>query len=316
MNCPQCNSPIDTQARFCENCGTPLSFATPAPEQPADPAYSVYEKNESIAPPPSPYENATRAGKHESPIADDEPGNVLEAVRAAAAASVAAAAMQTGSSNSIPQQPPAPTGTPAPTSSHDPYAAAMRAAGGTSSAPPRAEPAFAETSEYTQSEYAQPSYSQPAGYTQPATYAQPMNYAQPTYAQPAYQTYAQPASPYESFGADTAPAGGFGLAIASLVVGIIGLLTFGIFGFTGIIGLIFGIIALALRSGYKKRGLYDRHAGSTAGLAIGGIITNVLAMLLFVVLLYIGIMYADETYDSTYDYLDDTTIEQLIGEDA
>ena len=112
---------------------------------------------------------------------------------------------------------------------------------------------------------------------------------------------------------ETAPGTAFGLAITSLVIGLIGFLTFGIFGFFCVVGIVFAIIALVLRSGYKKNGLLDTHSGSTLALAISGLITSVLAVLLFVVILVFAVaIVEDETSDIAFD---DTTIEQLI-EDA
>jgi hypothetical protein len=35
MNCTNCNAPLDTQARFCPKCGTPIAQATPTPWNPA-----------------------------------------------------------------------------------------------------------------------------------------------------------------------------------------------------------------------------------------------------------------------------------------
>ena len=69
-----------------------------------------------------------------------------------------------------------------------------------------------------------------------------------------------------------------GLAVASLVLGIIGLLTafFLLGGLLGLVAVILGVLAL----GKIKRGEADGR-----GLALGGIITGALAMLLTILLL-------------------------------
>lgn len=64
-----------------------------------------------------------------------------------------------------------------------------------------------------------------------------------------------------------------GMAIASLVIGIVGIPTFGIFVVGGIVGLVLGIIALVRAS--KNPAVYGGKA-----LAIGGIIANGLAIVL------------------------------------
>ncbi|HEV7859611.1 MAG TPA: DUF4190 domain-containing protein [Pyrinomonadaceae bacterium] len=63
-----------------------------------------------------------------------------------------------------------------------------------------------------------------------------------------------------------------GLAVTSLVLGIIGFFTFGVLGLGALIGTIVGIIALN-----KSKRNPEEYGGQ--GLAIGGIITNVLALL-------------------------------------
>jgi hypothetical protein len=63
-----------------------------------------------------------------------------------------------------------------------------------------------------------------------------------------------------------------GLAVTSLVLGIIGFFTFGLLGLGALVGTIVGIVAL------NKTKRYPAEYGGQ-GLAIGGIITNVLALL-------------------------------------
>ena len=310
MNCPQCNSPIVPSARFCENCGTPVSMSTAAEAQPvsqnpyetatasADTVYAV-QSPAAVAPPPSPFESAGTAGKHATQIVPDmDEASAFTQVKQAAAASAAIAVDVakeefTAGAARVHQ---------ATAKSADPYAAAVDAAGGSSSyTPPQAAPVASTIPPASGTAYAQP------------VYAEPSNYAENTYYDTAYQTYAQPAPPY---GLDNvASATGFGLAITSLVLGICGLLSFGIVVFFGVIGIIVGVIALVLRSGYAKKGLYDSHAGSTLGLAISGIVTNVLAILMFCLLLYIGFTVAEEEGYDTSIY-DSSSIEHILGEDA
>ena len=288
MNCPQCNAPTIDKARFCENCGALLpstAASTPTPASPYDsastpsaPTYATPISASSAPVPPSPYDDAARGGKHASASGDiTRSGSFIAGFAGAAAESIDIAKSMA--------QPKPPTSEATRSSSigggKDPYAAAVNAAGSSSTS-------FGQ---------AQPTYAQP-------TYAEPASYAQPT--------YAQPANPYAT-AVDTAPAGAFGLAIASLVIGIIGLLTFGIGGIFGFLGIIFGIIAIVVRSGYKKKGLYDSRAGSTMGLAIAGIVTNVLAIMIFIMLIFIGMTVADESYE--YDFSDEPSIEQLLGEE-
>ncbi|MDO4533090.1 MAG: zinc ribbon domain-containing protein [Coriobacteriia bacterium] len=311
MNCPQCNSPVEPSARFCENCGTPVSLPTTAEAQPVsqnpyetattstDAGYAVQPPNAPITPPPSPFESTSTAGKHATQILPDmDEALTFTQVKQAAAAS-AAIAVDTAKeefaagADRVHQ---------ATSWNADPYAAAVDATGGYSSyAPPQAAPVASSIPPASGTAYAQP------------VYAEPSNYAENTYYDTAYQTYAQPAAPY---GLDNAAsATGFGLAITSLVLGICGLLSFGIVVFFGVIGIVLGIIALVLRSGYAKKGLYDSHAGSTLGLAVAGIITNFLAILMFCLLLYIGLTVAEEEGYDTSVY-DSTSIEQILGEDA
>jgi type II secretory pathway pseudopilin PulG len=67
------------------------------------------------------------------------------------------------------------------------------------------------------------------------------------------------------------------MAIASLVLGILGLPTLGLFGLGAIVGIILGIVALV-----RANQTPAVHGGK--GLAIGGIITNVLALILIPVI--------------------------------
>ena len=310
MNCPQCNAPVEPSARFCENCGSPLSMGTAAAAQPVsqnpygtaaaptDPVYAVQSPGAAVAPPPSPFEATHAAGKHATQIIPDEEASTFTQVKQAAAASAAIAA-------NVAREEFAAKATKVQTAvaqSSDPYAAAVDAAGeSTSYATPQAKPYTGAFPPASGTAYAEP------------VYAEPSSYAENTYYDTAYQTYAQPAAPY---GLDNvAGTAGFGLAITSLVLGICGLLSFGIVVFFGVIGIVLGIIALVLRSGYAKKGLYDSHAGSTLGLAISGIVTNIIAILMFCLLLFIGLTVAEEEGYDTSVY-DSSSIEHILGEDA
>ncbi len=69
-----------------------------------------------------------------------------------------------------------------------------------------------------------------------------------------------------------------GLAVAALVVGVVSIL-FAVFLFP--LGLIGGVIGLVL--GFVARGKIKRGEGAGAGLALGGIITSLLAVLIAIV---------------------------------
>ena len=301
MNCPNCNAPVEPFDRFCENCGSVLSAksatepAQPlAPQDTAQGPVSEGTREPFVDPmaedaamdieseqPASPYETAERVGKHAGAASTQTYVPTAQAVAAAFAESAAAAYAHEDAA-----------------SKGDPYAAAVNA---TQTATPYAQvpqgtPVQGETP------YAQP------------VYAQPQSYAQPVYPP------AQPAVPYGDYrmenptGAPKASAAGFVLAIISLVLGCIGLLSFGIFGFLGFVGIILGIIALALRNGYAKRGEWDPHSGSSMGLGIAGIVTNIIAMVIFVALVGLMAISADAT-SNEYAYDDIASIEQIL-EDA
>src|SRR5437660_1024075 len=47
MNCTSCNTPLEPNARFCRNCGTPVSMAAPNnPGANPAPPYSTMDMNE------------------------------------------------------------------------------------------------------------------------------------------------------------------------------------------------------------------------------------------------------------------------------
>ncbi|QNV38519.1 DUF4190 domain-containing protein [Rothia terrae] len=104
---------------------------------------------------------------------------------------------------------------------------------------------------------------------------------------------------------------GRGLAIASLVLGILGLLTFWVLGFgglLGLIGLILGIVAIVKLK--KSHG--------SKGLAIAGIITSILATLLGAGMLVLSIIAGGaglDAYNACQDHLNDqAALEQCMND--
>ena len=121
----------------------------------------------------------------------------------------------------------------------------------------------------------QPPSAQPApqGYAQQQSYGQPQAYAQPQpYGQP--QGYAAPA-PYGYAVAPQAPSNGIGTA--GFVCGLVGLVLCWVPWFGAILGLV-GVVlsAVGISQGKKK--------GAPTGLAIGGLVCGILAVLVWVVL--------------------------------
>jgi type II secretory pathway pseudopilin PulG len=80
----------------------------------------------------------------------------------------------------------------------------------------------------------------------------------------------QQGAPYYSYGAPTKKSQG--MATASLVIGVIGIFTFGLLAVGAIIGLILGVVALKRTS--RQPSVYGGR-----GVAIGGIVTNALGVL-------------------------------------
>ncbi|MEV4395524.1 DUF4190 domain-containing protein [Nonomuraea sp. NPDC049607] len=122
----------------------------------------------------------------------------------------------------------------------------------------------------------------PGGYgynQQPPSYPQePLGYGQQPqppsggYAQPGYgqQGYGQPG--YGQYGAPQQPRSTNGMAVASLILGIVGLVTCGA---TSIVGVILGHIAL---NRIKRTGEEGQ------GMAMGGLVTSYIMVVLFVLL--------------------------------
>ncbi|MBE6470124.1 MAG: zinc-ribbon domain-containing protein [Coriobacteriaceae bacterium] len=185
-----------------------------------------------------------------------------------------------------------------------PFAAGASAAYGSAAAEPDGSP-YAKAVDYAHGN-GTPFEAQP----QQQSYGE-ATYASPTYAAPTYAAPAAPTAPYASASAAVAPGAAFGLSITSLVLGILGIISFGVMFFLGFVGIILGIIALVMRSGYRKRGLYDSHSGATLGLSIAGIITNLLALIMLAAIVIVGVaVYENEDlYD---EIMTDEQIEQLI----
>ena len=236
MNCPNCAAPLELTDRFCENCGTPVTAKATGTDGAASP-YSAPSA------PPSPYEDAP-APKH----AQRETSWGEPAIPVAVPAST--------SSTQFPQESPAPASfdTEADAS---PYAKAIRDAGNPGSS--SGSSASPQNAPFGQAPTASP-------VTPQGSYGQNTAYAP-----------AQPAPPYASTydpsgGRALAPGTAFVLAIVSLVLGCLGLISFGAFGFLCIVGVILGIVALVQRGKYQKQDLYDTHSSASLGLGIAGII--------------------------------------------
>ncbi|MGK4579017.1 DUF4190 domain-containing protein [Kitasatospora sp. HPMI-4] len=95
------------------------------------------------------------------------------------------------------------------------------------------------------------------------------------------------------------PAGNNGLAVAAMVLGIIGLITSMVFigGLLGVIGLILGIVALAKA----------RRVGAGRGMAIAGVVTSSIAIVVSILLVVFTVWIAHkaescEQYRGTDQY--------------
>jgi hypothetical protein len=126
----------------------------------------------------------------------------------------------------------------------------------------------------------QPTYGQPA-YDQQAAgqtaYGQP-TYEQPTYGQPsAAPLYGQPGVGMPSPGQQPAvPQQSNGLAIGSLICGIVGFIIF---------GLILGIVAISL-------GIQGRKGQSLRGVATAGIVLGVIDIAAWALLIFSGVLFS------------------------
>ncbi len=125
--------------------------------------------------------------------------------------------------------------------------------------------AISQQPTYQQADYQQPNYQQP---TYQQQYQQ--QYQQPNYQQPMYQ---QPM-------ANTDP--GRGLAIASLVLGIVSFLCFP--AITGVLGIVFGGIA--------------KSKGSKSPMAVAGIVCGAIGIVLWIVMLCLGASLSSLGFDT------------------
>lgn len=280
MNCPNCYAPCGPADRFCESCGTPLHASAPSDSTPA--------------PPPSPYEQ--HAGKHTTSQVKGssvEPAAATPVTAPYASADTVYASAPSAEEASMPvaasaagavtyaAAAPQPTGASSKPKGNDPYAAAVNQA--------------SDTNGYAGS-YAEPVYSEPV-------------YPQATYVD-------APPSPYAGSGTGQAPATAFGLAVTSLILGCLGMLSFGIIAIFGIVGIVLGAVAIGKRNKYARDGLYDPHNGTTFGLGVAGIVTNAVAILVFCALLAIGIAVSEDESSFTYDSYSPAGIEQYIELDS
>ena len=124
----------------------------------------------------------------------------------------------------------------------------------------------------------------------------------------------QPATPYQPYGTPTpSPYGGYpvspptnGLAVASMVVSIIGALGLCCYGAGGIVGLVGAILGHVSRKQIRER----QEGGD--GMALAGVIVGwisfglgILALAAFVVLVVIGVAAEDCYYDDSGTYVCD-----------
>lgn len=135
--------------------------------------------------------------------------------------------------------------------------------------------------------YQQPQYQQPQYQQAQPTYQQPQQtyQAQPQYQQPQYQqNYGQPMYQQPQ---------GKGLAIASMVCGIVSC----VFCFAWYIVIPTSIVAIILGIVYKKKGL--KNGMATAGITCG--IVGLSLFILFIVLIFVGVFATYGLMDS-YGY--------------
>ena len=134
--------------------------------------------------------------------------------------------------------------------------------------PPESAPAgWTQPGQTAQPGYGQPDASTPSAYGQPA-YGQP-GYAQPGYGQ-AVPPYAQ-AGAY-GYGSSAAPQKTNGMAIASLVLGILGFICF--------VGAISAIVAIILGIGARRKIRESDGTEKGEGMALAGIILGAVFLVL------------------------------------
>ena len=134
-------------------------------------------------------------------------------------------------------------------------------------------------------QWQQPDRSQPEAGASGGAWGQP-SAGEPTWQQPASSgpTWQQPAAgapTWQQPAAGAAPAGSDGLAIAAMIVGILSLLTSWL-----VIGALGGIVAIVL--GFLARGRLKQSGREGNGLAITGIVTGFLAVIIGGIVLALG----------------------------
>jgi len=181
----------------------------------------------------------------------------------------------------------------------DPYDPPTQAGGQSGGSPYPPYPTQPEQPGYGQPGYGQPGYGQP-GYGQPyggqPGYGQP-GYGQPAYGQPAYGQPAYGQSPYpgQTPGAQGAP-GTNGLAVAAMVTGIVSILL----GFCcGALGVPGGIAAVVMGFIARQRVAQSNGAQTGAGMALAGIITGGVAIVLSIGLFVLALALGSFDYSGT-----------------
>lgn len=137
-------------------------------------------------------------------------------------------------------------------------------------------------------------FNHPEGYT---SYDQ-QNYGQQDYGQQAYgQPYGQP----DAFGAQAAPQQANNMALAALIVGIIGivfiLLFFPLAIVFGIVAIVLGILGMRRAKAIETTSLAGSQ-GSRKGMAIGGLVTGIIALVVGIVVMIVGIQVAQKLVES------------------
>lgn len=143
---------------------------------------------------------------------------------------------------------------------------------------------------------------EPAG-TPPPSQPPAWQGQQPAYGQPAYGA--------PQFGMPPVPAGNRnGLGTASLVLGILSLVTWFLF-----IGGLFGIVAVVL--GFLGRGRAKRREASNGGMALAGIVTGAVGILLTVlVIVGVAALFSTGEFSNLTDCLQDADGDQEAIDDC
>ncbi|MBB5870489.1 hypothetical protein F4553_003868 [Allocatelliglobosispora scoriae] len=149
-------------------------------------------------------------------------------------------------------------------------------------------------------------YASPVQPVSPDPYATP--YPQPDYSgqQPAYGAYGPPAAytnPYGAYPVQSARTNG--MAIAAMVLGIVGLVLLCCYGLGGLVGLVGAILGHVSMKQIRERGENGR------GMALAGVITGWSAVVLSIIAVVAIVLFAvndptfmdsfNEGYSSSYD---------------